>query len=134
MNTSYSRRITLLDSLILIAATAVGLAFLRWTLGDEDIVLLIRNDVIGGPAGSWDLEQVFGRAWLLELLLAPCLVSLSLAHCTLYLVPPRVPWRRLRRQTGFLTSALVVVAAGAAMLSYVECRRIASNPGSIEFE
>lgn len=129
MNPIATRRFTLLDALVLIAALAVGLASTRSVFGNVDFVEYLRRDLLSWPAGGWTLKELYGRGFVVDCLLAPWLVSLSLAHCILYLIPPRPPWRRTRRRVGFLTSSIVVFVAATLAISLVTCWWASRKPG-----
>lgn len=102
MEAPKGRRFTLLDVMILIAATAAGLAFVRFTLPDTWRQFGARR----GPPSRW--------SWLVKATgfgaigTSPLVACWSLALSALRLRRPRPPWRRLRGRPGFVAG----VAAG----------------------
>jgi hypothetical protein len=109
------RRFTLLDSMILVAATAAGYAVVQWSsplFGVGAILDLLREMVSSGDIGA--------TVALLSLIAMPVMASWSLALIPLRLIGPRPRWRRLARQPGLVAALAVATALGfVAMLTAV---------------
>jgi hypothetical protein len=105
--TAPRRRFTLLDGMILVAATAVGYAVfqsLSHLLGVGDILEILREAASSGAIGE--------LIALLTLIALPVMVSWSLVLIPLRLIGPRPRWRRLARQPGLVASLAVATALG----------------------
>ena len=97
------RRFTLLDVMILVAATAVGIAAARGYLGAEGRACVWTNP-------SWDFYRVRIAA------AAPCLTAWGLALLGLRLGTPRRRLRRLIWQPGFSACLAEMVGVASALL------------------
>jgi hypothetical protein len=100
-----SRRFTLLDGMILIAATAVGFALIEWyveLLGISGYFRLI----------SYSLAEIS----LVVLATAPLLSMLSFGLLVLRLRPPRPSLHRLLCQPGFVASISVTISSVVSVI------------------
>jgi hypothetical protein len=102
------RRFTLLDAMILVAATACGLAV------DGGLNALIRStngldsmDLLGALFGDRDYPELAG---LLMLMTMPVAAAWTLALIPLRLLKPRPSLRRLARQPGWMAACAFAVA------------------------
>jgi hypothetical protein len=107
------RRLNLFDALVLVAATAVGLAVTRAFL-----------EALPSFVGKASLSryQVAGAA--------PLLATWCLALPVLAARPPRTPFRRLARRPGFAAcSSTALGLAAASVLSLIEtmCSKLSIN-------
>ncbi|HEX8201705.1 MAG TPA: hypothetical protein VF590_14580 [Isosphaeraceae bacterium] len=108
------RPFTVLDAILLVAATATGLSILRETHGD-----LWRHEVMnfrGKPVGKAVLNGIVALNWFVICFAQPWTVALL----ALRLRRPRPPLRRLARQPGMVAGAavslvLAVFAAAGAL-------------------
>jgi hypothetical protein len=101
------RRFTLLDGMILVAATAVGYAAfqsLSHLIGIGDILEALREMVASGAIGE--------LIALLTLIALPVMVSWTLVLIPLRLIGTRPRWRRLARQPGLVACLAVATALG----------------------
>jgi hypothetical protein len=103
--TEPTRRMTLLDAMILIAATAGGLAMIR---GPVPGVLHI---LPSSPPIPFLIPRPALDAGLLTLAAWPLPAMWTLALLTIRLRPPRPPWRRLSRQPGVTACCAVAFVA-----------------------
>jgi hypothetical protein len=107
-----ARRFTMMDAMLLVAATAIGLGLVREF--DRDFTSFIRDTYYQG----W--ESQFGKAVGMILrviaLTLPCALAWTVATLALRLRPPRPPWRRLMRQPGFVACLAAPLPAAVAML------------------
>jgi hypothetical protein len=117
------RRFTLLDGMILVAATAVGYAVfqsLNHLIGVGDVLEILRETTSSGAIGE--------LIALLTLIAAPVMVSWSLVLIPLRLIGTRPRWRRLARQPGLVASLAVATALGfMAMVTGVALLGIGRN-------
>ncbi len=95
MPPSTRRRITLLDLLILIAATALGLALLRICMSG------LRAQTLSRRPGSLAISYITAAETYASALMAPW----SVALLVLSLREPRPPVHRLARRQGFIACA-----------------------------
>src|SRR4051794_33073784 len=97
------RPFNLVDGMILIAATCLGLAYLQ----------AMPHLSPGGLADYPTLREKIGRAimWVLYLLMPWCFPWAG-AVVVIRLRPPRPPWRRLALQPGFAACVAGVGAMG----------------------
>ena len=125
------RRFTLLDIIVLVAATAVGLALgqLGWPRGGGAAVREVTFVSVGVsngvgtmnfslapysyPSIAWMVPTVARVGWLL-----PCLAAWTGAYLVARLRGPRPRWRRLRLQPGLVAAAasLAVLLVESALL------------------
>lgn len=116
-----NRRMTLLDALVLVAATGVMLWMYRDLFDREDIPTSLRTfeDIIG--AANW-LSSLF-----------PCATAWTMALLVLSLRGPRPPLRKLSRQPGFvaLLTASVIILVGIPVGVISECSFYAATGHSI---
>src|SRR5262249_5207283 len=100
MRMDVRRRFRLADALILVGATAVGLAVSR-LLAPDLTLRQFSEYVTKPPDGGWSLTSVCQlTAELSAIAVIPGLVGWTLACLLLRLLRPRPPWRRLSRQPG----------------------------------
>jgi hypothetical protein len=111
------RRFTMLDILVLVAATAVGLASARWYPAVEGLRTSTR------PLN----DRIANAVYLASNVTVPLLLAWSVADLILCLRGPRPPIRRLARQPGAI-AALVATAVGVFDLAVV-IAGVASHPG-----
>lgn len=100
------RKFTLLDGLILIAATAPGILSLR----------AIRPEVGFWPR-HWTTPETVQLVVALVALVLPCVLTWTLALPVLRLYRPHPPARRLSRQPGMVASAAVALALALTALA-----------------
>ncbi len=108
-----SRRFTIADGMILVAATAAGLAWI--------------GRVLPTMTGNWpQAGSSFDRAWMLAVggtaLALPCVLAWTVAVLVLRLRGPRPSWRRIVRQPGAvacLAASLGLLAASVLMASVI---------------
>ena len=99
-----SRKFTLIDALVLIAALAIAFYPIRDYL---DFVADAHFLYSLGP--HWTVISIWRDGTLLSGLLAPLAVSLSLAVWVLRLKQPRPNWRRVFRQPGMVACTATIV-------------------------
>jgi hypothetical protein len=123
MSTSIRRRITLLDLLVLIAATGVGLALLRISIKG------IEARPLGSYAGALIASYITAGQTYASCLLAPwspALLALSIRR-------PRMSFRRLAHSPGFIACAAAtagVALYSAVCLSQFAVGKLALNPAA----
>ncbi len=101
------RRFTLLDGMILVAATAVGYALvhvLERLIGEGDFLSLIRE--------AWTGREFAKMALLLYLVALPVLAAWTVALIPLRLLKPRPRSRRMARQPGLMAGIAASMAIG----------------------
>src|SRR5262245_60560959 len=102
------RRFSIGDVLILIAGLAAGLALVRAT--SPELTPGQLRDAFLSPRGGWTPWHAFGLTLELgTIFLIPFVAAWTPACLLLQLSRPRPPWRRLRRQPGFV--ACLIAAA-----------------------
>lgn len=125
MQTAPQRKFTILDAMVLVAATALGLAWWR-LLGPEGYfhyyighgTLLTEISTVG--PGRWSVAGWWWRRLLnLPMAFYPVLVTSTLALLGLRLASPRPRFRRLARQPGFAACVAVMLAFFAKILELV---------------
>jgi len=124
MPASTRRRITLLDLVILVAATALGFALLRVCITGLGAQTLSRR-AGAGTAGYITTAETYASA-----LLAPW----SLAVLVLSLRGPRPSFQRLARGPGFIASAAATTGVALYLtlcLAQSAMGKLTLNPGSI---
>ncbi len=102
------RRFTLLDGMILVAATAVGYALvhvLERLIGEGAFLSLIREAWTGGGMFS-------SMALVLYLIILPVLMAWTVALIPLRLLKPRPRFRRATCQPGLMAGIAVTLAIG----------------------
>src|SRR5262245_18876219 len=108
------RRFTIADGLILVAATAAGLAIIK-----DGVLGVAMPRTLAGflrrPPGGWWSKKLLVRGAGALAMVAPCVVAWTLAYMIIRLRGPRPPMRRLARQPGFAVgiAALIVLTTGA---------------------
>jgi hypothetical protein len=134
MSAEDSRRFGIADGLIVIAGAAAGLGVLR-SLAPGISPQRIWNAFVR-PTQSWSLE--YASALIAEVgifLGIPFLVGWSPSLLIMQVVRRRSPWRRLRRQPGFVASLIATAAialsvcttSAAVWLSIPVPRRFATD-------
>ncbi len=104
-----ARPLTLVDLMILVAATALGCAgILRFGITAGELSSLFADVIAGRWSGELGLQLAilslpFGLAWTLAL------IALRLRR-------PRPPWRILARQPGFLAACMAGLAFAGLLL------------------
>lgn len=111
--TRSNRRFTMLDGMILIAASAVGFWLTRlrlpgvnWSQLPATIWALLWSP----PQGGWTLEYGVGVTSELSALAIPSVLAWTLAVPILRFKGPRPRWRRIWRQPGIVACAWVLVS------------------------
>src|SRR4051812_23732853 len=89
-----SRRLTILDAVALVAATAIGFGFTR-ALWDA-----LRGDYFYKPMSGWTLAATLAKAPLSVLVLIPLLLTWTFTLVLLRVLQPRPSLRRLPLQPG----------------------------------
>ena len=113
MRTDVRRRFGVADGLILVAATAVGLATSRWLA--PDLTLQQFSEYVTKPRDGRRSLTFFIlqlTAELSSVFVIPGLVAWTVACLLLRLRRPRPPWRRLSRQPGTMACLIATVAIG----------------------
>jgi hypothetical protein len=109
------RRFSISDVLVLIAGLAAGLALVR--AASPELTPGQLRDAFLSPRGGWTLWHAFGLTLELGvILLIPFVAGWTPACLLLQLARPRPPWRRLRRQPGFV-ACLIATAFVIATLA-----------------
>ncbi len=101
MRRATRRRFTLIDAMVLIAATAVALVAIRYI---DDL------DLLGASRAGWTFEGVWLAALGLHWILTPLLITWSLALWVLRLRQPRPRLRRLFRQPGMAATTVILLS------------------------
>ncbi len=116
--TRRERPFTVLDAMVLSGATAPACLLARPYVfgsgpGNRDGLIAVFSEA----PDDW-LEAVDTAAYYLFKMTLPFAAGLSLALFALMLLPPRPPWRRLRRRPGFVAgaAAALTVAIGTLLL------------------
>lgn len=106
-----ARRFTLVDAMILVAATAAGMASVIQHLKEEGYFVRLETELPAASSIPLDVWLDVGSLRYLE----PCLLAWSLALLVLRLRPPRPTFRKVVLQPGtvVLLATAVVVAAHA---------------------
>jgi hypothetical protein len=104
------RRVVLFDVMVVVAATAVGLAVVR---GAVPGVLHI---VPTSPSIRFLLPRPMLEACLILLAVWPVPAMWTLALLAIRLLSPRPPWRRLARQPGVMACCAVALACAFNVL------------------
>jgi hypothetical protein len=102
------RRFGLLDGMILIAATAAGLALGR-ALGPPAVWPGRPAALLVAPAGGWTVGEIALRAATAWAPAIPCLVAWTFGVLALELRRPRPPWRQLVSQPGLVAQVVAVL-------------------------
>ena len=110
-----SRRISLLDVMILVAVTAVGLALLRFRISFADLPAFFATLTTRPPGGRSVGGTLLLASGLLELAI-PCVLPWTLGLIAIRLIPPRPRLRRLVLQPGFIAC---VAFLGVGLLAYL---------------
>lgn len=127
------RRFTMLDGMILIAASAVGFWLTRWMapgMNWEQLPGQIWGLLQNPPRTGWSLRYLLGVIAELSALAIPSLLAWTLALPILRFRGPRPPWRRVWRQPGLVACAWIVLtllgeaALGAAIVLASKSRAI----------
>ena len=101
------RRFTLLDGMILLAATAVGYA------GVHGLELFMDDgDFVSRTTEAWIRRQYVNLALLLELVVLPFLMTWTVAVVPLRLLKPRPKFRHMARQPGLMACLVVTMSIG----------------------
>lgn len=108
------RRFNMLDALVLIAATALGLVAIRLTWEEQSEVFQVEGDTSLARTLS-TVEHGSGLVRLVE----PGLVVWTLALLILRLRSPRPAWRRLMLQPGFIVEIVTVLMLVVALFRVV---------------
>jgi hypothetical protein len=110
MNTPPRRNFGVGDGLILIAATAIGLAGGRGLASIlEPEVQALLSQIASPPSGMPSIGQVLHLSVFLGIFSTPCISARTVACLLLRLQRPRRPLRRLARQPGALASFVATV-------------------------
>lgn len=118
------RRFGIRDGLLVVAGLAAGLALVKATTPHDVSPEKIR-DAFLRPEGGWTVG--WGLSFALDLCVVfaiPAVVGWTPACLLLQLTGRRPPFRRLRRQPGFvacLVSTVVVAAATCVALALIAC-------------
>jgi hypothetical protein len=113
MRTDVTRKFRVTDGMILVAATAVGLAVSRAITPDEMSFVRIWESATKPLNVRWSpLFIAQSTAELCTVFVVPSLVTWTLACLLLRLGKPRLPWRRLTRQPGWMACLIATSAIG----------------------
>jgi hypothetical protein len=113
MRQTAKRAFTLIDAMIVIAASALSLVMIRDYLNDERVLRILSAPDV------WSISQIWIRGCVYVGVLAPLAVSLSLALFILRLRRPRPEMRRLLRQPGMVASTATVIAGCLFVLKFL---------------
>jgi hypothetical protein len=108
-----SRRLTILDAVALVAATALGFGFTR-ALWDA-----LRQEYFYKPQSGWTLEATLAKAPLSLLVLVPLLMTWTLTLVLLRALQPRPPLRCLPLQPGLAASGAAFFAIAVTHLGFL---------------
>jgi hypothetical protein len=111
MSPTRCRPFTVLDAIVLVAATAVGTAVMRHDGWDRFELLKLAFGPAATIKSSWEMFRVTA---CVILGFQPLLLTLTLAFLILRLLRPRPPLRRLARQPGF------AAACGVTLISLID--------------
>ena len=113
MLTIVGRRFGVADGLILVAATAIGLAASRAITPDELTLQATWEAGLDPPQGGWSLLFIVQFACILiDVAVIPSLAAWTIACLALRLRGPRPPWRRLARRPGMVACLAATLALG----------------------
>src|SRR5688500_16484157 len=113
MKRNVGRKFTVADSLILVGATAVGLAASRAITPGELTFQMVWESATNPPQGVWSLLSIAQfTAELSSFAVVPSLATWTVACLLLRLTRPRPPWRRLSRQPGGMACLIATAAIG----------------------
>jgi len=110
MRTPQNRRCTLLDAMVLVAATAIGLSLAR-TYSRE----ALNNNLEGYPS----LPKVLLSIWAAIVAVLPVPAMWSIALFGLGLRQPRPALRRLVRQPGIVAAGAVTLVAAIRLVGFI---------------
>jgi hypothetical protein len=117
MRTDVARKFRVIDGLILVAATAVGLAASRASTPDELTFERIWESATK-PRDGWSLLFLAQfSSDLISIAVVPTLATWTLAYLLLRLMRPRPPWRKLSGQPGWM--ACLIATAAIALTAVV---------------
>jgi hypothetical protein len=108
-----SRRLTILDAVALVAATALGFAFTH-ALWDA-----LLREYFYEPQSGWTVGAALAKAPLSLLVLIPLLMAWTFTLVPLRLLQPRPPLRRLLRQPGLAASGAAILAMAVTHLGFL---------------
>jgi len=109
MNSHANRRLAVKDMMVLVAATAMGIA---WARGGWAWMYIVRHETNADLPPAWRRLDLIVRAFPIAL---PCLATWTLAFLGLRLCQPRPRMRRLVLQPG--TAACVAATLGLAVFA-----------------
>jgi hypothetical protein len=109
-----SRKFTLIDVLVLIAALAIAFYPIR-----EYLDYIQDRHFLLSPGRGWTFISIWALGALVSGVLAPLAVSLSLALWVLRLRQPRPNWRRVFRQPGMVACTATVTETAVFLLKAV---------------
>jgi hypothetical protein len=113
MTTDAGRKLRVADCLILVAATAVGLAASRAITPREFTLQTSGGSATMLQHGGWSLMFIAQfTAELSSIAVIPSLAFWTLASLLLRLQGPRPAWRRLSRQPGMMACLIATIAIG----------------------
>src|SRR4051812_38827323 len=111
MKRNVGRKFTVADSLILVGATAVGLAASRAITPGELTFQVVWESATNPPQGAWSFRFIAQSvAELSTVAVIPSLATWTVACLLLRLTRSRPPWRRLSRQPGGMACLIATVA------------------------
>lgn len=120
------RRFTIADGMILIAATACGLA---WSVR----VCAEYTQMRTMPVGSWMWFRYWAAA--VPVMALPCVLFLTIAVAILRVVRPRPSWRRTACQPGMTASLATLVALTIALplIGIFNAINMTKHPADFDF-
>ena len=114
------RKFTILDLMLLVAATAIGFAIMR-----AYSLEALRNDLAPYP----DLPKVLLTAWAYVVATLPVPAAWSVALLACRLRRPRPRWRRLASRPGFVASGAVGLVIAIRIAGFLTLMaRTVGNP------
>jgi hypothetical protein len=109
MRTNTSRKFTLVDAMVLIAAAGLSLVLIRDYLEHRATRYVIETIA---QSGIWSVASLWRLSTLVSGMMAPLAVSLSLALWVLRLRQPRPAIHEMFRQPGMVACSATVFATG----------------------
>jgi hypothetical protein len=129
MRSTISRKFTLVDAMVLVAAVGIAFVLIRDYLNDD----YVRGVVFSLP-DVWALSKLWRTGTLWSGVLAPLAVALSLSLWILRWRQPRPDLRRLFKQPGMIASSATVFATSIFLLKVLFREYYLDVSGSFIFD
>ena len=114
MQAAVSRKFTLIDAMVLIAALAISFYPIR-----DYLDFIEQRHVLRSLGFDWSIVSIWRAGTLLSGLMAPLGIAVSLAIWVLRMRQPRPDWRRLFRQPGMVACTATVAETIIFLLKVV---------------